>query len=86
MEVQPVKTSGVSPKATNAGIAALAAPLLVRVIASLLGVEIDSEALEGAILAVIGAGSALLAAYHSRPGNVVVNPQALGTQATPGPR
>lgn len=72
MEVEPVKTSGVSPKATNASIAALAAPLLARLLASLFGLEVDSEALEGGILAVIAAGAALLAAYRSKPGTVVV--------------
>jgi hypothetical protein len=56
----------VSPKALNAGVAALLAPLAARAIAGLFGIELEAEWLEGLILAAIAGGAGLVAAYRSR--------------------
>jgi hypothetical protein len=65
------KTVGVSPKTTAAAVAALVGPLVARLVGDLLGVEVESETVEGLILAGVAAVSAGLAAYKARPGVVI---------------
>lgn len=65
------RTKGVSPKAPAASVAALAAPLVARLLGDALGVDVGSEAAEGIILAAIAGVSALAAAFVAPPGNVV---------------
>ena len=65
------KTVGVSPKAPAAALAGLVAPLVARMVADAFGVEVDSETVEGLILAGIAAVSAFAAAYAAPPGAVV---------------
>lgn len=67
-----LKTVGVAPKTGAAAVAALAAPLLARALGDALGVEVDSETVEGLVLAGIAAVSAFAAAYWAPPGQVVV--------------
>jgi len=61
---------GLSPKAPAAAVAALLGPLVARLLADLLNIEVDSETAEGLILAAIAAFSALGGAYLARPGAV----------------
>lgn len=65
------KTVGLSPKAPTAAVAALVAPLVARLIADALDIEVDSETVEGLILAGIAALGALGGAYAAKPGSVV---------------
>jgi hypothetical protein len=65
------RTVGVSPKAPSAMVAALLAPLVARVLADLVGIDVDSEVAEGLILAVIAGLGALAGAAAAPPGDVV---------------
>ena len=67
------KTVGVSPKTQAAGAAALVAPLVARLLADVFGIEVDSETVEGLVLAGIAAVSAFAAAYAAPSGAVVAD-------------
>jgi hypothetical protein len=60
-----------SPKTAAAGAAALLAPLIARVLADVFEIDVDSETVEGLILASIAAISAFAAAYSTPPGETV---------------
>jgi hypothetical protein len=60
-----------SPKTAAAGAAALLAPLIARVLADVFEIDVDSETVEGLILASIAAISAFAAAYATPPGETI---------------
>jgi hypothetical protein len=83
---EAIEQVGVSPKTQAAAAAALVGPLVARLIGDLLDIEIDSEVVEGLVLAVIAAGSAGLAAWRAKPGTVKVRESVAEQAATPAKR